>query len=212
MKKMRSQLGVHNPVITYPCSSHVADRLAKDVDTCSVKSEVIKIAKYFKNHHLPSAWYQKQGGRKIPIPIDVRWNSVTDCLEAYLDNWAELVKVVEEHRYEIDSDIHDMVKDFELKSRTADYLSKMKPIAVALDKLQSDKCNISDAVVIWKDLQEAFEDMPLSVSSKFEERMSSALTPAHYLAHLLDPRYYGKNYLTTEDTSIALQNTSALPF
>ena len=60
-----------------------------------------------------------------------------------------------------------MVKDFGLKSRTADYLSKMKPIAVALDKLQSDKCNISDAVVIWKDLQEAFEDMPLSVSSKF---------------------------------------------
>ena len=49
-----------------------------------------------------------------------------------------------------------MVMDLGLKSQTADYLSKMKPIAVALDKLQSDKCNISDAVFIWKDLQEAF--------------------------------------------------------
>ena len=86
MKKMRSQLGVHNPVITYPCSSHVVDRLAKDVDTCSVKSEIVTIAKYLKKHHLPSAWYQKEGGRKIPIPIDVRWNSVTDCLESYLNN------------------------------------------------------------------------------------------------------------------------------
>ena len=143
MKKMRSQLGVHNPVITYPCSSHVVDRLAKDVDTSSVKSEVVSIAKYFKKHHLPSAWYQKEGGRKIPIPIDVRWNSVTDCLESYLNNWPILYKVVEAHRLEIDSDIYDKVMDLGLKTRTAEYLSKMKPIAVALDKLQSDNCNIS---------------------------------------------------------------------
>ena len=63
MKKMRSQLGVHRPVITYPCAAHVADRLAKDVDTCAVKSDIVMIAKYFRNHHLPSAWYQKEGDK-----------------------------------------------------------------------------------------------------------------------------------------------------
>ena len=216
MKKMRSQLGVHRPVITYPCAAHVADRLAKDVDTCAVKSDIVMIAKYFRNHHLPSAWYQKEGGKKLPIPIEVRWNSVTDCLEAYIENWPILVKVVESHKGEIDTDIFNMVRDLELKQRAAEYLSKMKPIAIALDKLQSDKCSISDSVVIWKDLQDAFDDMPLSVCTIFEDRMSCALTPAHYLAHLLDHRYYDKKYLTNEEISMAMDfltvhQRSALP-
>ena len=81
MKKMRNQLSnKYSSVITYPCSSHVADRLAKDIDTCDVKHEIVTIAKYFRNHHLPSAWYKKEGGKKLPIPIEVRWNSVTDCI------------------------------------------------------------------------------------------------------------------------------------
>ena len=111
MKKMRNQLGANSSVLTYACSSHVADRLAKDVDTCSVKSEIVEIAKYFRNHHLPGAWYKKEGGNKLPIPIDVRWNSVTDCLEAYLKNWPILVKVVESHKNEIRSDIYESVMD-----------------------------------------------------------------------------------------------------
>ena len=59
-------------------------------------------------------------------------------------------------------------------------------------------------VEIWKELQILFEDMLLSVLSKFEERMSTALTPAHYLAHHLDPKYQTKNYLTDKDINTAM--------
>jgi hypothetical protein len=109
-----------------------------------------------------------------------------------------------------------MVRDLGLKERATDYLSKMKPISVALDKLQSDTCSICDAVIIWKDLEEAFEDMPLSVSSIFAARMTTALTPAHYLAHILDPRYHGKCRLTKSEDSVAMKfltehKPSALP-
>ena len=97
-----------------------------------------------------------------------------------------------------------MVTDHGLRQRAFDYLSKMKPLAVALDKLQSDTCRISDSVAIWKELQIAFDDMPLSVLSNFEERMSTALTPAHYLAHHLDPKYQTKNYLTDKDINTAM--------
>ena len=112
--------------------------------------------------------------------------------------------MVESHRDVIDADIFHMVRDLDLKQRAADYLSKMKPISIALDKLQSDKCTISDAVVIWKDLQDAFEDMPLSVTKDFEYRLSCALTPAHYLAHLLDHRYHDQKYLTTNEIAMAM--------
>ena len=52
---------------------------------------------------------------------------------------------------------------------------------------------------------DAFEDMPLAVCKIFEDRMAIALTPAHYLAHLLDPHYHDNNYLTNEEVSIAME-------
>ena len=106
MKKCRNQLQDAQPIITYPCSAHILDRLAKDVDTSNIKSDIVTIAKYFRNHHLPNAWYKQEGGKKLQIPCDVCWNSVSDCFQGYLDNWATLVKVAEAHRDEIDPNIY----------------------------------------------------------------------------------------------------------
>ena len=206
MKKCRSQLEDSHPVITYPCSAHVADRLAKDVDTSDVKSHIVQIAKYFKSHHLPNAWYKQEGGKALSLPIAIRWNSVNDCMQAYVDNWAILVKVVESHPEEIDSEIREKILDITLKRQATEYLSKMKPIAVALDRLQADKCHLSDAVVIWKELAESFDDieMSLSDSKKLVSRMKIALTPAHFLAYLLDPRYNGSPHLSSEEIDTAM--------
>ena len=216
MKKMRSQLKESYSIIAYPCSAHIADRLAKDVDSSAVKSDIVAIHKYFRNHHLPNSWYKQAGGKALPIPCEVRWNSVNDCLQAYVNNWATLVKVVETHREEIDSNICNQVLDITLKHKAMEYLSRMKPIAIALDKLQRDKCHLSDAVVIWKELQETFENMPLPDYMNFETRISAALTPAHLLAYILDPRYYGHPHLTREEFKTAINflrdhNQSAHP-
>ena len=216
MKKCKSQLEDSHPVITYPCSAHVADRLAKDVDTSDVKSHIVQIAKYFKRHHLPNAWYKQEGGKALSLPIDIRWNSVNDCMQAYVDNWATLVKVVESHPEEIDSEICEKILDITLKRQAMDYLSKMKPIAVALDRLQADKCHLADAVVIWKELAGRFDDMSLSDCMKLDSRMKIALTPAHFLAYLLDPRYYGSPHLSSEEIEKAMNylaehHSSALP-
>ena len=37
-----------------------------------------------------------------------------------------------------------------------DYLKRMNPIAVALDKVQSDGCKLSDAVKVWKHWRETW--------------------------------------------------------
>ena len=115
----------------------MVDRLAKDMDTSDVKSHIVQIAKYFRRHHLPNAWYKQQGGKELSLPIDVRWNSVHDCFQAYIDNWAVLLNVVESHREEIDPEICEKVLDITLSHQAMEYLSKMKPTVVALDKLQN---------------------------------------------------------------------------
>ena len=208
MKKCRNQLEDAQPIITYPCSAHILDRLAKDVDTSNIKSDIVTIAKYFRNHHLPNAWYKQEGGKKLQIPCDVRWNSVSDCFQGYLDNWATLVKVAEAHCDEIDPNIYEKVLDMDLKHQAMEYQAKMKPIAIALDKLQRNNCHLSDAVVIWKELQETFEGLPVIDLMKLDSRLSTALTPAHLLAYLLDPRYYGSPHLTNEEISTAMKYLS----
>ncbi|KAI6651859.1 Transposase [Oopsacas minuta] len=99
-----------------------------------------------KNTHLPAAWYKFAVGKKLVPPQEVRWNTIADSLQCYLENWTMVLKVYEEHRDTINGTIAMKVQNINIKRNAEDYLKRMKPIAVALDKVQSDGCKLSDAV------------------------------------------------------------------
>ena len=149
-----------------------------------MKEHIIQIVKYFRNTHLPAAWYKVAGGKKLVLPLDVRWNTLADCLQSYLDNWATILKVCEEHRDSIDVIVARKVQDLSIKRNAENYLKRMKPIAISLDKVQSDSCKLSESVEVWKRLSEDMaSSQPLVVSQKVEKRYNQALTAAHYLAN-----------------------------
>lgn len=130
MVKMRRQLMNSDlDILTYGCSAHYLNLLAKDVQLPGVKEHVVQVSKYFRNTHLTAAWYKAAGGKKLTLPIDVRWNSVADCLQSYLDNWSTLLKVCEEHRDAIDANIAAKVSNIAMKRNAEDYLERMEPIA-----------------------------------------------------------------------------------
>ena len=79
--------------------------------------------------------------------------------------------------------------NFTLKRNAENYLSRMQPIANALDKLQHNSCTISDSVAVWHKMEEDLSSAPIDVAKKMYHRQNQTLTPAHSLAHLLDPRY-----------------------
>lgn len=72
----------------------------------------------------------------------------------------------------------------------------MKPIAIALDRVQTDTCMIGDSVIIWKELKSELATHPSSIVDKVDIRMKQALTPAHYLANILNPFHCGKGRLS----------------
>ena len=77
MVKMRRQVASDSHtnetnIISYGCSAHYLNLLAKDVEIPSVKEHIIQIVKYFRNSHLPAAWYKSTGGRKLVLPQEVR--------------------------------------------------------------------------------------------------------------------------------------------
>ena len=193
--------------------STLLELVAKDVKVSGVKKHIVQVIKFFRNGHLPAAWYRAAGGK-----MDVRWNTLSDCLKSYLDNWSVLLKVCDEHRDEIVRNIAAKVKDFALKRNAEDYLQRMRPIAVALDRMQSDSCKISDAVHVWKKLEDDLKEshQPPTVMKKLLSRTKQALTPAHFLANNLDPKHQGK-YLSDDEVHTAMSHCSeryptCLPF
>ena len=111
----------------------------------------------------------------------------------------------DDHRDNIDSKILKKVQDISIKRNAEDYLKCMKPITVALDKVQSDTCKISDAVEVWKELSHDMEaSQSLNVARKVQHCFGQALTDVHYLANTIDPCYMGKS-LSSAETDAALE-------
>ena len=217
MVKMRRQLEVDSittdsNIISYGCSAHYLNLLSKDVEIPGVKEHIIQIVKYFRNTHLPALWYKVVGGKNLVLPLEVRWNTLADCLHSYLDNWATPLKVCDEHRDSIDTIVARKVQDISIKRNAEDYLKRMKPIAIALDKVQSDSCVLSEAVEVWNRLSEDIaSSQPLVVSRKLEKRSNQALTAAHYLANILDPRFMGRNSSIDQiDTALEFCSTDCV--
>ena len=78
----------------------------------------------------------------------------TLLLESYLKNWSILLKVhvCEEHRDTMDECVAEKISNIAIKRYAEDYLARIKPISVAVDRAQADKCSISDVIEVWKKL------------------------------------------------------------
>lgn len=200
--KMRLQLeGYENlDVITYGCSAHVLNLLANDFQFLNVKEHILNVIKYFRNNHFANACYRKSGAPKLVLPSEVRWNTMVDCLETYLKGWPTLLQICEEHRDTIDKTVQTQVSNFVLKRNVEDMVMRLKPISIALDEVQRNNCTISESVRVWKNLQIEIETKKdRHVTQKFKNRYNMALTPAHFLAYMLDPKEKNSALELTEE-------------
>ncbi|CAH2086229.1 unnamed protein product [Euphydryas editha] len=208
MAKMRRELAVLDDdeigdVITYGCSAHLLNLFSKDIEADgNIKKKVKNIIKYFKYHHFPAAKYKEAGGKALVIPQDTRWNTLADCLESYTSNWHCLEKVCTEYKPILDLTIARSVQNIELKENVEIYLTKLKKISVALNRVQKEMCVISECTDIWKTLLSL--EWSQEEQNKLIARYHTAMTPAHFAAYLLDPKYNGVA-LTEEEETLAME-------
>ena len=64
----------------------------------------------------------------------------------------------------------DKVQNFTFKQNTENYLSRIKPIADAQDKLQQNSRTISDSVAVWHKLEEDLSSAPIDFAKKIYHR------------------------------------------
>ena len=86
--------------------------------------------------------------------------------------------------------IANKVKNIGIKRNAEDFLIRLKPISVALDRVQSDTCVINETEQIWKDLEKTFEenDQPMSALKHVKDRYNQVMTDSHCLTNMLHPR------------------------
>jgi len=152
MAKMRHNFATNDlalDVITCGCSAHLLNPLAKDIEIPGVKSFIKKIIKYFKYTHFFAAKNKLAGGKALILPQDVRWNTLADSIQSYIDNWPILYQICHENRTGVSNDILAAVENITMKNNAQEYSVKLKKIAIALDQVQSDSCTISEATSIW---------------------------------------------------------------
>lgn len=183
-------------LITYHCSAHLCNLLACDFEIPNVSCHIIRVVKYFRNNHFARAKFQElksKDNKNLSMPQEVRWNTMHDCLQNYLDNWATIADICDKFSDEIDNDIKKIVMNMAIKQNASDLVNLLKPIAIALDKTQAATCKIADAVFIWKNLKISLRSSGLLTAKRskiFNNRYAEALTPAHFLAFLATPKYY----------------------
>jgi len=75
-------------------------------------------------------------------------------LASYIENWPILLRICENYKDNIDSDISNIVLNINIKRNIENLLSVLQPIANYLQKMQSSKCKINNAVFLWKTLEQ----------------------------------------------------------
>ena len=106
-----------------------------------------------------------------------------DSIESFLRNRGALVQVTQDHKNEIDSEVIDVVNDSKLVSSAKKYLEVMKPIVVALDRVQRNDTTIAVAVEVWERLARELQHVSgclLSLQEAYGYGSWSCALPSKY--------------------------------
>jgi hypothetical protein len=201
-------------IITYGCSAHWLNLLGKDITPSPVINQIVEINKYFRNHHLPGALLdQVNGSIKPQLPGDTRWNSQFHCINTFLKNRPFMLLVLAQNEDAIDARIRNLIQNVGLFNEAKHLSQQLEPVSKLLDSSQSESTSIADACEQWLDLVENENLDPHK--DTVQKRFDQAMTPVHFLANILHPRYKGEK-LYPEQISKAQDilleiNASALP-
>ena len=122
MDKMRRELEEEDENPTpYGCLSHVLKLLGHDLTPGPIMKHIVEINKFFRNHHVPSAWLKGQLGSTRPqLPSETHWKGQLICLDSYLTNRTYYIKFIQDHPDEGDHTIVQKIMDVNMFQQVSD--------------------------------------------------------------------------------------------
>jgi len=202
MEKMRKALEEEdNTLVTYGCLAHALNLLGQDLTPSAIIKHVIEVNKFFRNHHIPSAWLKEQFGSTRPqLPNETRWKGQLTSLDSFITNRTYYMHFMQDHPDELDQVIGCKIMDMNLFRQVRDLAEILRPVAAALDKTQNDKTTIADSVDIFMRL--LLEPVLQDHKEKIQKRFDFAIKPCHLAAYMFHPKYMGEN-LSPDQVEVA---------
>ena len=159
-----------------------------------VVDKVLAIAKYFRNFQKVKRWAKEEGILKAPLPGETRWNSQCDMLEWYILNWGKINQLLQYRKGQVDVTITKSCENMLLKRDVQHLYDVSKTIAVFLDRMQRDSCNIAQGCDLWLELLDSpYIKVNAKALQSVKDRSQVVLeSGSFFAANLLDPRYRGQ--------------------
>ena len=103
---------------------------AKDFSTKLMNpiDRILNVIKHLRLHHTQSALLRQNNIPRPPLPTETRWNSVSDTLQFFVEQWLIWAVVVNAIMRPSDP-IYPTMEDIQLKLTAADLLETSKPPA-----------------------------------------------------------------------------------
>ena len=191
MDKMRRELEEEDEnLISYGCLSHVLNLLGQDLTPAFIMKHIVEINKFFRKHHVPSAWLMGQLGSTHPqLPNETHWKGQLICMDSYLTDRTYYIKFIQDHPDEGDRAIVQKIMDMNMFQQVRDLANMLRPVANALDLGESAKTTIADACNFFMNLLN--EPVLQDHCDKVQKRFDFVLKPCHLVVYMFHPKYLG---------------------
>ena len=180
----------HENLITYGCSAHYLNLLAEEISKKDILKHIAEVHKYFRNHHVPHGWLKEKNALMPQLACETRWNSQANCVTTFIKNYPLYLEIQVEHADDFPANINRILGNAMIYKEAVNMQKQLMVIENVSIKIQSEATNLSDAVEYWIDLKEN-ENLNPYVQI-IDKRFNQALTPFHFLANMLNPKYNGK--------------------
>lgn len=199
------KMGRTIPIWHSTCSSHTANLLAKQVVDKSLTKKLNTIIHEFKLVDLETALLEN-GGKRMVIPIDVRWCSYEDAYKTFLENLPALRAVCwSDKGKKVKMEVKSLIIDDDFAEEICKFAKLFAPICKLIDLCQKHTTSIADAVNLWLDLEVPTE-FP-DVIGDIEARRKMALNIYAMAAYMLHPSYFDLcSIRLSEEQKRAVQN------
>ena len=129
------------------------------------------------------------------MPCKTRWSSSVKTLEWFIKNWQLLRTVVlsnpDYFSKQLAKEVQKILNDLIVYQHSEEALKSMKPVCLALNKIQGDHVTVADSVAAWKALLAEFRPFGSEVREWIElaeKQYFNTLRPALFTAYAIHPR------------------------
>lgn len=208
------------------CAAHTFNLLFQDIakkGSCmAIIRDCKKVIKYIKKRNRVLACFTEkqktlygENYRSLKLYCKTRWGGAIDSLKSLQENREALELLVVSQDVHIETNLKDIIVSHETWRNIDCCLGLLSPIGRAITIAQSNNALLSDIPHLFYDIKQTIQtqirseitiefitpDEEIDIVNDIDRRREFITRPIHLAANLLDPRYKGRNLLSTEFAS-----------